>query len=50
MESHQLAITSLEKLDYWKFLNEGNNNVIFRYIGDNDFLSQKVLRVRKTTN
>ena len=35
----------------WEYYNEGNNNVIFRYIGDGDpVLSARVLRVRKSTN
>jgi hypothetical protein len=47
----------MEKLEaqwepkYWSFYSEGNNNVVLRYIGPlNEYLSSKVLRIRKSTN
>jgi len=42
---------ALQDPSAWEYYNEGNNNVILRYIGDGDpELSARVLRVRKSTN
>ena len=40
----------LNTIDNWEFCNEGNNNIILRYIGRDPILQKKVLRIRKNTN
>ena len=34
----------------WLYYNEGNNNVILHYLGQNPLLTTKILRIRKNTN
>lgn len=34
----------------WLYYNEGNNNIILRYVGSDAFLSTQILRIRKNTN
>jgi len=40
----------LNNSEKWVYYNEGNNNVILRYIGEDPLLSTKILRIRKNTN
>ncbi len=42
---------ALKDASLWSYYNEGNNNVILRYIGPRDKdLSGRILRLRKSTN
>ncbi|CDW86190.1 UNKNOWN [Stylonychia lemnae] len=53
METQKQKVNISEELndpDQWTYYNEGNNNIILRYIGSNNILSSKILRIRKNNN
>jgi len=49
MESFSLE-EELNNTDNWEYCNEGNNNIVLRYIGRDPILQKKILRIRKNTN
>lgn len=45
-----LLIDELNDPTKWVYYNEGNNNIILRYVGDDRYLAAKILRIRKNNN
>ena len=43
-------IEELNDPSKWVYYNEGNNNIIFRYVGKDSWLAAKILRIRKNNN